>query len=90
MLMQSGSYFVGSLVARLLMGRMGSTALVPIGVGCIAAGSIALGILMHVMEPTFWNVMGPVGAYAFGIAFIMPAISTASLAPFPHIAGAAR
>lgn len=89
MLMQSGSYFIGSLVARLMMGRFGSTALVPIGVGFIATGSIALCILMHVMEPTFWNVMGPVGLYAFGIAFIMPAISTASLAPFPHIAGAA-
>ena len=27
--------------------------------------------------------------YAFGIAFVMPAMQTASLAPFPHIAGAA-
>ena len=33
--------------------------------------------------------MGPVAIYAFGIAFVMPAMTTASLAPFPRIAGAA-
>ena len=33
--------------------------------------------------------MGPVGFYTFGIAFVMPAMTTAALAPFPQIAGAA-
>ena len=33
--------------------------------------------------------MVPVGIYAFGIAFVVPAMSTAALAPFPRIAGAA-
>jgi MFS transporter, DHA1 family, multidrug resistance protein len=33
--------------------------------------------------------MGPVGLIAFGIAFTMPSMMTESLAPFPHMAGAA-
>ena len=41
------------------------------------------------MEPSFLTVMGPVGVLAFGIAFVMPSMMTESLAPFPHIAGAA-
>ena len=38
---------------------------------------------------SYLPIMGPVGLYAFGIAFVMPAMTTASLAPFPHMAGAA-
>jgi DHA1 family bicyclomycin/chloramphenicol resistance-like MFS transporter len=33
--------------------------------------------------------MGPVAFYTFGIAFVLPAMQTAALAPFPRIAGAA-
>ncbi len=40
-------------------------------------------------EPSFLRVMAPVAVYTFGIAFVMPAMTTAALAPFPHIAGAA-
>ncbi|TKT82949.1 multidrug effflux MFS transporter [Aquamicrobium sp. LC103] len=89
MLMQSGMFFVGSLVVRQLMRRYGAYRIVPLGLVCMAVGSIALAVLLRVTEPTFLTVMGPVACYAFGIAFIMPAMSTASLAPFPHIAGAA-
>ena len=33
--------------------------------------------------------MVPVGIYAFGIALVLPAMTTVALAPFPAIAGAA-
>jgi DHA1 family bicyclomycin/chloramphenicol resistance-like MFS transporter len=33
--------------------------------------------------------MGPVGLIAFGIPFVLPAMMTESLAPYPRIAGAA-
>ena len=89
MLMQSGAYFAGSLATRQMMGIYGAYRIVPVGLAFIAAGSIALAVLLRVTEPTFLNVMGPVALYAFGAAFVMPAMSTASLAPFPHIAGAA-
>lgn len=89
MLMQSGMFFAGSLVVRSLMGRFGAYRLVPVGLACIAMGSICMAVLLRVVEPTFLTVMGPVAFYAFGIAFVMPAMSTASLAPYPLIAGAA-
>lgn len=89
MLMQSGSFFMGSVAVRFVMPRLGSRRLVPIGLGLIAIGSIGLAVLLRITEPTFWTAMGPIAFFAFGIAFVMPSMTTASLAPFPHIAGAA-
>jgi DHA1 family bicyclomycin/chloramphenicol resistance-like MFS transporter len=89
MLMQSGFFFLGSLVVRSLMQRYGAFRIVPAGLVFIVVGSVAIAIMLRTADLTFLSVMGPVAAYAFGIAFVMPAMSTASLAPFPHIAGAA-
>ncbi|MEO4001131.1 multidrug effflux MFS transporter [Mesorhizobium sp. CAU 1732] len=89
MLMQSGMFFAGSLVVRQIMGRFGAYRIVPVGLVFIFIGSAAMAVGLRIFDPTFLSVMGPVAFYSFGIAFIMPAMSTASLAPFPHIAGAA-
>lgn len=89
MLMQSGAFFIGAVVMRKLMGTRSAYQLVRPGLCFIAAGSLLLAIGLHLFEPSFLLVMAPVGVYAFGIAFVMPAMSTASLAPFPHMAGAA-
>jgi DHA1 family bicyclomycin/chloramphenicol resistance-like MFS transporter len=88
MLFQSGSFFAGSLIVRGLMTRTSAYRLVAPGLGFIAAGSLGAALLL-VREPSFLRVMGPVAVYAFGIAFVLPAMSTAALAPFPAIAGAA-
>lgn len=89
MLMQSGAFFIGAVVMRRLMGTRSAYQLVRPGLCFIAAGSLLLATGLHLFEPSFLLVMAPVGVYAFGIAFVMPAMSTASLAPFPHMAGAA-
>lgn len=89
MLMQSGSYFAGSVVVRQVMGRFGAARLVPAGLIFILIGSALLAVLLHVAEPGFLSVMGPIAFYAFGIAFVTPAMMTAVLAPFPQNAGAA-
>lgn len=89
MLMQTMSYLAGSLVVRRLMPRIGAFALVPYGLVFVAVGATATGVLLRTIEPTFLSVMGPVGLYAFGIAFAMPAMMTAAMAPFPRTAGAA-
>ena len=88
MLMQSGSFLAGSLVFRQLMNRHSAYRLVTPGLVFIALGS---GLILTLLagEPTFLRVMAPVAVYTFGIAFVMPAMSTAALAPFPRIAGAA-
>ena len=89
MLAQTGMFFTGSVAVRLLMPRLGAFGLVPIGLGFVAIGSALLATLLRFQEPSLLTVMGPVGAYAFGIAFVMPAMTTAAMAPFPKIAGAA-
>lgn len=88
MLMQSGSFFAGSLVVRALMRRTSAYRLVAPGLAFIAAGSLGEAMLLF-WEPDFLRVMVPVGIFAVGIAFVMPAMATAALAPFPAIAGAA-
>ncbi|MBS3647910.1 multidrug effflux MFS transporter [Pseudaminobacter sp. 19-2017] len=89
MLMQSGMYFAGSLAVRQLLGRFGAFRLVPVGLAFIGLGSVAVAVTLRVYEPCFLGVMGPVALFSFGIAFVIPATATATLAPFPHIAGAA-
>lgn len=89
MLMQSGMFFLGTLAVRLALPRVGTGGLTPIGLGFVAASACLLALLLRVSDTTFFNVMGPIGLHAFGIAFIMPSMLTASMARFPHIAGAA-
>jgi DHA1 family bicyclomycin/chloramphenicol resistance-like MFS transporter len=88
MLFQSGSFFAGSLVVRSLMRRTSAYALVAPGLGLIALGSLGT-LTLLVWPPSLLHVMLPVAVYAAGIAFVMPAMTTAALAPFPRIAGAA-
>ena len=89
MLMQSGFFFAGTVAVRLLMRSMTPARIVPPGLCFIGAASILIALASHLLEPTFLGVMGPVGLYAFGIAFVMPYMMTAAMEPFPHIAGSA-
>lgn len=89
MLLQSGLFFCGSLSVRALMQRTSGHRLVLPGLCFIALGAGLLVTLLWAEDPGVLRVMLPVGIYAYGIAFVMPSMSTAALAPFPQIAGAA-
>ncbi|MCB1445630.1 MAG: multidrug effflux MFS transporter [Rhizobiaceae bacterium] len=89
MLMQSGSYFVGSVVVRWLLRRVGAASLMVPGLLLIAVGAAGLVVSIHALPLSFLSVMLPVGLCAFGIAFVTPYMMTAAVAPFPHVAGAA-
>jgi DHA1 family bicyclomycin/chloramphenicol resistance-like MFS transporter len=89
MMMQTGGYLGGSLVLRRLMPRLGAFKLVPMGLAFMALGAMLMAAGLRLAEPSYLTVMGPVGLYTFGIAFVLPAMQTAALAPFPRIAGAA-
>lgn len=89
MLLQTGMYFLGSLVVRMLLPRFGAFALVVVGICLVACGSVLIASFPHIFTPSLVTVMGPVAIYALGVAFIMPAMQTAALAPFPRIAGSA-
>lgn len=89
MLLQSGSFFVGSLIVRRLLRTIPAARLVPVGLAFVGAGGIAIAVLLRIAPPSYLSVMGPIASYAFGIAFVMPAMMVASVAPFPRIAGSA-
>jgi len=89
MLAQTGSYFAGGLTARALMGRIGAERLVGPGLVLAFAAALSTLALEHPVEPSWATVMIPVGVYAFSIALVLPALTTAVLAPFPEMAGSA-
>jgi len=89
MLAQTGSFFVGGLVARRLLAvvaadRLVLPALVLSFVG--ASATLAIGLLW---PASYGAVMIPVGIFAFSMALVIPALTTAALAHFPAIAGSA-
>jgi DHA1 family bicyclomycin/chloramphenicol resistance-like MFS transporter len=89
MMVQTGSYFVGSILFRLLLQKTSAERLVMPGLGFILAGSVLILLSIQFLPVSFLSVMVPVGFYAFGVAFVMPHMTTAALMPFPRIAGTA-
>ena len=89
MMVQSGSFILGSFVMRRLLRSVEAHRMVPVGLGLICVGALFLPLMLALAEPGFLAVMGPIGVLAFGIPFVMPTMMTESLAPFPRIAGAA-
>lgn len=89
LLLQSGGYLLGSLLARQLMPRFGGFRLMAPGMAILLGSIIAYIALPRLFEPGYWLIMVPTAIYAIGMAFIMPPLSTASVAAFPHMAGAA-
>ncbi|MBT1154663.1 multidrug effflux MFS transporter [Aminobacter anthyllidis] len=88
MLFQSASFISGSLVMRSLIPRYGAARMVPVGLAISGAGAVAMTIFLGLYEPTFVSVMLPMAMFVFGNAFVMPAMSVATVAAFPDNAGA--
>ena len=89
MIMQSGSYLFGAILMRRLLRRFPAHRMVPFGILMMVVAGILLAVGLRLAQPSFISVMGPVGLFAFGIAFISPSMQTAALAYFPDIAGSA-
>lgn len=89
MLMQSGSYFAGSVTLRFLAPRLGGHGAVVAGLCLLAAGAAMMALSVLMLAPGFLSIMLPVAICTFGLAFVIPHITTAGLFPFPHIAGSA-
>ncbi len=89
MLMQSGFFFAGSVALRLLAPRLGEARALRLGLAMAALGGIFIALSVRMLEPSFLSIMGPVAICSFGIAFIIPFITTAGLQPHPEIAGSA-
>lgn len=89
MLMQSGFYFAGSVALRFLSRRLGERGSLRTGLTLVGIGGAIIALSVHLIEPSFLSIMGPVAVCSFGIAFVIPYITTAGLQPHPEIAGSA-
>ncbi|WP_186663349.1 multidrug effflux MFS transporter [Rhizobium daejeonense] len=89
MLMQSGFYFAGSITLRFLSPRLGERGSLRTGLTLVGIGGAMIALSVHFIEPSFLSIMGPVAVCSFGIAFVIPYITTAGLQPHPEIAGSA-
>ena len=45
MVAQTGSYFVGSLIARAMIRRLGADAIVPLGIAFMLVGAVLIAVL---------------------------------------------
>lgn len=89
MLLQSGSYLVGTQVFRLLLPRLSMKVLLRIGIAGALLGSGLLALSMIFLSPTVLRVMAPAGLIAFSISWLVPITIAEALQPFPEKAGAA-
>ena len=55
----------------------------------IAVAAIGFGIGLRLLPLSLYTAMGPVVIWAFGSALVIPGATTAALAGFPKVAGAA-
>ncbi|WP_244474779.1 MULTISPECIES: multidrug effflux MFS transporter [unclassified Rhizobium] len=89
MLMQSGSYLLGSLTLKLVASRLSGPNAARIGISLCGLGGLVMALSVAFIEPHYLTIMGPVAICTFGIAFLTPHVVTVSMAPFAHIAGSA-
>lgn len=83
-----GAYLVGSLTLNRLLRYIGIQRLVVVGALCVLAAGLLLGIGLPVRLGVV-EVIGPLCLWLFGMALIMPGITTGTLALFPKNAGSA-
>ncbi|POF30590.1 multidrug effflux MFS transporter [Roseibium marinum] len=89
MIIQSGSFIVGTLLTGRLLRVVEARRLVPYG---LVLWLISAGLMCYMsltQPPSIATIMGPVGLFMFAITLVLPASFTESMAPFPHMAGAA-
>ena len=89
MLMQTGSYFSGSVCLRLTAAKLGGEGSVRVGLASCGLGAVLIALSVQFVPASYLSVMLPIVFSSFGIAFLTPHMTTAALQSFPHIAGSA-
>ncbi|MFG1181070.1 multidrug effflux MFS transporter [Xanthobacter versatilis] len=89
MLLQTGAFMSGTLIARPLLKRYSAHALILPGLLLVLTGAVGLGLGPFVLPLSVASVMLPISFWACGVALLLPGCTTAGLAGFAPIAGAA-
>ena len=89
MMMQTGAFMLGTLIARPLLNRFKAQQLILPGLLLVLTGAVAMAVGPHVMALSTLSVMLPISFWACGCALLLPGCTTSALAGFGSIAGAA-
>jgi DHA1 family bicyclomycin/chloramphenicol resistance-like MFS transporter len=82
------AYLVGALATNRLLRFLPAHRLVVLGAACVMAAALALAVgLRHGIGIV--EVIGPLCLWLFGLAFVMPGVTTTALGLFPRNAGSA-
>ncbi|MEP9354298.1 multidrug effflux MFS transporter [Xanthobacter sp. KR7-65] len=89
MVMQTGAFMTGTIIARPLLNRYSAHSLILPGLCLVLTGAAGLAFGPLVLPLSTASVMVPISFWACGIALLLPGCTTAALAGFGPIAGAA-
>ncbi|QRG07675.1 multidrug effflux MFS transporter [Xanthobacter dioxanivorans] len=89
MLMQTGAFMSGTLIARPLLKRFHAHSLILPGLGLVATGAVGLSLGPLLLPLSTASVMLPISLWACGVALLLPGCTTGALAGAGPIAGAA-
>lgn len=89
MLMQPIAFILGSIVVRQLLARDSEKRLSAFGLVFLLVCGLALPLIHLFVAPSFWSIMLPIAVWGWGVAFILPLMTTAALDSFPANSGAA-
>ena len=89
MLMQTGAFITGNVLAGYAAKRISGSAMVRIGLVLLGLAGIGFALGLRVFPPGVLPVMLPVVLWMLALAFIGPSTTAAAMAGFGSIAGAA-
>lgn len=85
----TAAYFVGSLMANRLVGRVGIDRLILIGGGLILLGGSGLSVAVFTDTVRIVTILGPMTLWLIGMGLVLPNAMAGAIGPFPHMAGQA-
>ena len=89
MLIQTGSFIAGNVIAERLTRRIDAAGLIRVGLCCLLVSALGFAVLPRLFPTSVLAVMGPVGFWMLALATIGPSATANAMARFGHIAGAA-
>lgn len=89
MLIQTGSFITGNIVAGRLARRLDGPALILLGLGFLALGGAGFAIAPRLFPDAVLATMMPVSLWMLALAAIGPSATASAMARYGHIAGAA-
>lgn len=89
MLVQTASFITGNLIVGALSRRVTAQSLVSIALALLAVSGAGFALLPNLFPHSVIAIMAPVGLWMLGLAFVSPSATTAAMAGFGAIAGAA-